>query len=343
MVNLNVKVESDWGEGFKKLLEMIRLGLGKLTEAHFIKAKAVADAHKIVSIADAMRQVNPNSELLLNYADDSIKIATEQTVTVCQPESSRLLDRSLDRNKHVELKHQENTERILAGAAYDLKETTEVPNTPPDEDWVSRFFSYAQEINNPEMQVLWSKILSGKIKRPETFSLRTLDCLRNLSTKEAEAFVRAAKLAIISNRDIPFIFNDEEIGSPIVEIKRLRPAERFLLGELGLLYQESLVLNLFGDPKCKEELLFMENYIFVIKRGEKTPRLHMPIFKFTGVGMDLLNLITDRQIDDEYINQIGKFFTSHNCSLTIGVILKRNADRSFEYNPVRSIGNDSSS
>jgi uncharacterized repeat protein (TIGR03899 family) len=337
MVDLNVKVESDWGQGFKKLLEMIRLGLGKLTEAHLIRAKAEADADRITSISEAMRLVNPRADLQLEYADGPIKISAKQDLAVPLPESTNLIERSAERNKHIEIKHQVNTERILAGAAYDLKDTTEVPNTPPDEDWVSRFFSYAQEINNPEMQVLWSKILSGKIKRPETFSLRTLDCLRNLSTNEAEAFVRAAKLAIISNRDIPFIFNDEGLNNPIVEIKRLRPAERFLLGELGLLYPEALVLNMFGDKKCKEELFFSENYIFVIKRGDKTQRLHMPIFKFTEVGRDLLNLITNRPIDDEYINQIGQFFISNDCSLTIGTILKQNPNHSFEYIIIRKI------
>ena len=40
------------------------------------------------------------------------------------------------------------------------------------------------------MQLLWAKVLAGEIKEPSSYSLRTLDVLRNISKEEAEYFVK---------------------------------------------------------------------------------------------------------------------------------------------------------
>lgn len=53
-------------------------------------------------------------------------------------------------------------------------------------DWFVRFFEDAGKISDEDMQDLWAKVLAGEIKQPGSFSLRTLDTLKNLSKDEAE-------------------------------------------------------------------------------------------------------------------------------------------------------------
>lgn len=63
-------------------------------------------------------------------------------------------------------------------------------------DWFVRFFEDAGNISDEEIQELWAKVLAGEIKQPGSFSLRTLDVLKNLSKSEAEIIQVLASYAI---------------------------------------------------------------------------------------------------------------------------------------------------
>lgn len=66
-------------------------------------------------------------------------------------------------------------------------------NTPPatyDFDWFIRFYEAVGNISDEAMQDLWAKILAGEISRPSSYSLKTIDVLKNMSKKDAELFVR---------------------------------------------------------------------------------------------------------------------------------------------------------
>ena len=52
-------------------------------------------------------------------------------------------------------------------------------------DWFLRFFECASNISNEDMQVLWARILSGETYNRGSFSLRTIELLRNMSYEEA--------------------------------------------------------------------------------------------------------------------------------------------------------------
>jgi len=52
-------------------------------------------------------------------------------------------------------------------------------------DWFLRFFECASNISNEDMQILWARILSGETYNRGSFSLRTMELLRNMSYEEA--------------------------------------------------------------------------------------------------------------------------------------------------------------
>jgi hypothetical protein len=94
-----------------------------------------------------------------------------------------------------------------------------------DPDWVARFFGSAQDVSNEDMQKLWARILAGEVVKPGTFSLRTLEVLKNLSQREAERFQEAASM--VSNDGLLLL------GPSCRQIFR----ERMLLADAGLLLE----------------------------------------------------------------------------------------------------------
>jgi len=45
------------------------------------------------------------------------------------------------------------------------------------------------------MQILWGKILAEEVKNPNSFSLRTLSILKNISNTDAKIFQKAVALS----------------------------------------------------------------------------------------------------------------------------------------------------
>ena len=55
-------------------------------------------------------------------------------------------------------------------------------------DWFLRYYDSCNGISDEDLQIIWAKILAGEIQNPGVHSLRTLECLKNLSPKEARLF-----------------------------------------------------------------------------------------------------------------------------------------------------------
>src|SRR5690606_25427708 len=118
-------------------------------------------------------------------------------------------------------------------AADDLRNEQSVTDEPLDEDWKTRFFNIAEDISNEEMQSLWGKILAGEIKQPKSYSLRTLELLKNLSKEEAEVFTKFAQLRITTaNNNV--IYNEDH-GEFLKSEFGITFLDRLLLTELGLI------------------------------------------------------------------------------------------------------------
>lgn len=95
------------------------------------------------------------------------------------------------------LRREINTTRALLRAEEALQDDAqEPPTTKVDDDWLFRWRDSASEVSSEELQYLWGKVLAGEVKAPGSFSLRTLEFIRNLSTQEAEAIAILSELII---------------------------------------------------------------------------------------------------------------------------------------------------
>ena len=76
-----------------------------------------------------------------------------------------------------------------------------------DFDWMMRFFDAVGNISNADLQRLWGKVLAGEIKSPGKCSLRTIDIIRNMSSKEAKIYNDLCKYVLVKGNSY-FIFAD---------------------------------------------------------------------------------------------------------------------------------------
>lgn len=207
-----------------KLIETVSNSVGKISKPFFDRKDVDTRAYEIEKLAEARAKemkiiataVKENYQITggIVYKDEKIAISspkeflaeTQKPIWI----TPSLEERTQDRLYFQEAKKQLNIENVTAFAVEELKSEESVTDEPLDEDWTTRFFKIAEEISNEEMQALWGKILAGEIKQPNSYSLRTLEILRNLSKSEADTFMKVANFAIKSGgKNYLFKGNDD--------------------------------------------------------------------------------------------------------------------------------------
>lgn len=184
---MDIKDLAGLSQPLTKLIEVLSSGMGAIYRPIGIRreAKAHADATHILGTAHLKMDVTRASAIAVNEASNKL-VLTEANV--------QIEDRAHARLEHREVIRQRNLEAIADAAVLHLPE--QVSPTTVNEDWKTRFFNIAEDVSNLEMQDLWGQILAGEVARPGTFSVRTLEILKNLSQGEAEAFQKLRYLAL---------------------------------------------------------------------------------------------------------------------------------------------------
>ena len=119
----------------------------------------------------------------------------------------------------------------------------------------------AQDISSEQIQQLWERTLSGRIKPPGTFSNRTLDIVRNISQQEAELFVRVAQYAFFTRSGV---FIPSDIGK--FSGNKLVYQNLAGLAEVGLLQQSTAAIYPFKDGRTNIVFAFAHNVaVLVVK------------------------------------------------------------------------------
>ena len=234
---------------------------------------------------------------------------------------TEISDRIQNRLDFIETKRQQNLDYINFIAAEQLEQEKEVAEEPVDDDWTTRFFNYAQDISNEEMQLLWGRILAGEIKRPNSFSLRTLEIIRNLSKDEAQVFMKFASLDITSgNASFILNFKNEKL---LEEKYNITFNDRLLLEELGFLTANDLQFKIAKtDDKPRQVVFIIGNICVIQEKIENKPEQQLQVLVFTKIGQQLLNLVkTVPELD--YIQLLASKLGRQNGTIKFGYILGR--------------------
>lgn len=285
------------GKPLEKLIEVVSNGIGTLYRPRKIRKEADAEAYAIKVLEKAKAEAGADSMLV---EADTIERIGKRLVA-------------------QEIRRQNNIDTVVEAAAEDLK-GKDVSEDPVSEDWATRFFGIVQDVSQEEMKVIWSKILAKEIERPSTFSMRTLETLRNLSAEEADLFVKIAPFVMQQNSH--FIFNESDAlskcGIHYVDIAKLT--------ECGLLQPGTFVKKIYESEPDRDSITAIINcrYVVFMTLPQGTNKVGIPITLLSQTGIELYGLL-EPETNLDYIKSLAEY------------VKKKNADVKMRYAEIISV------
>ncbi len=301
------------GKPIEKLIEVISKGIGTLYKPRSIRKEADAKAYEIGIIENAKSKALAEGKE--NEAETYLRI------------QERILFKELER--------QNNIDQIAEIAAEQLNQEPNVSDEPVSKDWSKRFFNIAEDVSDEEMQEIWGRILAGEIKKPESYSLRTLELLKNLSKKEADTFIKFGNLSI-NSAGVSFMLNFKK--EPLLEqTYKVNFHERLLLEELGLLTANDLQFKVNATKENKStEYFVIGKTIIVVEKSTNIPEQQLQVLVFTKIGQELLKL-TESEADLEYIKLIASKLRREGVSIKYAAIIEQFDDGRIRHTPLMDV------
>ncbi|MDE7297101.1 MAG: DUF2806 domain-containing protein, partial [Clostridia bacterium] len=281
-----------------KLIDCISGALGRIFEPIHIKRMAKANAFALKTMQEA---IDSNPELAQAYDSGLIQIDNK--------ELNGLTVRSIERSLYQEMVKQQNLESVVAKTYGLLENEPDVPDTPVEQDWMARFVNSVETISDDDMQLLWAKVLAGEIKKPKTYSLRTLESLKNLSKEEAILFQRLCKY-VITKDDCSYFVNEEELWDK----NELNMGRILQLSDCGIVNDSSLIDITYTFQPNSQDIFFNDEIIIVCTNKEAQPRsFSFRVFPLTAFGCNLISIInkyTSNEFLLEFAKYLKKIFTN---------------------------------
>lgn len=256
-------------EPLTKLIECVSKGIGKVYEPTHIKRLAKAKAEEINIISNSIKD---NLDLPISYDESKISIDSKNL--------NELLNRTRSRVLYHELLKQHNIDDIIYDTYNDLKRDVSITSEPVDTDWLFKYFEFCGDVSNEQMKKLWSRILSSEIKKPHSFSLRTIETMSKLSSYEANLFKSIAPFFISYSAKDSILYANTE-----------------LFAKYGLSFNSLLVLEDSGlinlNPSivmvAKKEL-YTSNLILLLEEP-----INFSVYTLTESGKQLYSLFKFEQ------------------------------------------------
>lgn len=182
----------------------------------------------------------------------------------------------------------ENVEGIVSKAKQQFAPDEQVSEEPVEKDWLNRFLNIAEEISDEEMQNIWGRVLAGEIKKPKSYSLRTLEVLRNISKEEAQLLTKASNYLLE-----PDYLCTEDFSLPLYE--------QIILDDIGVVCGESLTVTYTINENGKVTVLLNCQNVLDIY-GNNGIKIKIKIKKLTKAGKEIMALIQEHDYSSYYKN-----------------------------------------
>lgn len=287
-----------------KLLNMVGGAIGTLYEPKHKRKMADATAYEINSIGEAIRNA---ADMPVVYDQNGVAINSE--------DFSRLMQRAGTRLVLQETIKQHNIESVIDNAYEILEKEEQCSEEPVEQGWINRLFDSISDVSDEKLQKLWGKVLAGEIKRPGSFSLRTLEVLKNLSKLEAETFKKVIPLMIFCNRD-GYISAERELLTKY----GVYYSDILLLDECGLLKDAGIVSTGFYLDSNETRSYYTDKMLMhIICTVQKTIPITIALHKLTVAGCELYNILEHESNEEYLFNWAETIYNKHNSSICIKI------------------------
>ena len=284
-----------------KLLEMFGSAVGMVYEPRHIRKLADAEAYKIKTLGAAMSETD---SLPIEYDAGSLSMSTA--------DYEDLARRAAARTKYQLIQEQLNMESVVWKAYQTLEGAPVVTNEPQDQDWITRYFGIVRDISTEEMQNIWSKILAGEITNPGSFSMRTLETIRNMSKKEATTFQKIVPFLIDGGGDF-FVTSKATIHDKY----GVTYEDMMLLDECGLILSNGTV-SMTISVDADSTIAHNGEYCLLAKGITKKTDITFGVYSLTTPGRELLQII-ERVPNKEYFLDFAEHVFKENKLVNLEV------------------------
>ncbi len=203
-------------------------------------------------------------------------------------ETTEFVQRLENRVKAKEILKQHNLESVVHKTVENLAGKETVSPDPIEKDWLTRFFAITEDVSNNEMQELWAKILAGEIERPNSFSLRTLETLRNLNQYEASIFSSFCEF-VFAGKGSGFAYYDFT-KDLFLNDYGLTSKEIILLQELNLVSSTARSISIIVFPDEPTILDYADKQIEISSANNGQITFYINACTLTTVGDELFKL-----------------------------------------------------
>ena len=209
----------------------------------------------------------------------------------------------------------ENVEEIVSKAKQQFAPDEQVSEEPVEKDWMTRFLNIAEEVSDEDMQNIWARVLAGEIKKPKSYSLRTLEVLRNLSKEEAALIMRVSSYQVGLD-----LLSTDDFGVNLTD--------QIALDDINIICGEELVRTYTPN---KGKISFVLNKQALINIYVPTEvKIKLKGFKITKAGIEIMGLIQEHNYSVFYTDLSKDLKTKGATKVTINEIVNWNGNQ-YQY------------
>ena len=186
---------------------------------------------------------------------------------------------------------------------------------------MNRFLNIAEEISDEEMQDIWGRVLAGEIKKPKSYSLRTLEVLRNISKEEAKLIIKVSNY--INGND--YVCAEEDC---------LNIIDQATLGEIGVLCSD-LIFRTYTIPENGVLSYALNKYIKINIYASPHKEINITAKKLTQAGKEIMNLVEEHNYN-VFLDFLSKKLKSKGATrVTINEIVNWNGNQ-YQYKKIEN-------
>lgn len=310
------------GDTFGELVTGIPAPIRKNAAKAFARLCTAAVEYPVALIEGAIAEKRAESQARVKLINASASQIAEQMQT--NPEYARA---AATKFAQKIIRERVNVDQVSRIAADELKSepsaiaNDNAPEAPPiSEDWLNAFESEAAQMSSEQMQRLFGKILAGEIRKPTSYSIKTIKLISQLDNRAAALFRLFCSLSISTRIPKSNIILDARVVSMGNAGSNSLKAYGLGFDALNILQEYGLIISEYNSYMDYRATVIHQGRIALPMMYQNTlwalsPKVALPVaqeFRVDGVafsrsGQELLSIV-DIEPNDQYTTALKNFF-----------------------------------